>query len=199
MNNFYFAPVFLSLLISCFTLSAGAQGSIIINGGFDRPVSTSYSIDPWIQTGTLLYSAGGCQTADGPNAIGIVSGLLYQDIATTPGQQYLLTFYVAGWGPDGPLSAVHNLAVDWGSQRIGVTAFDSTGRTFQNMGWLQETFEIQAAGTTMRLAFSNPNAISNPNVPMLDAVRLVAVPEPDAWALVGLACISFVARRRWLR
>jgi hypothetical protein len=122
---------------------------------------------------------------------------LYQDISTTPGQQYLLSFYVAGWAPNGPLPAIHNLAVDWDLNRIGVTSFDSTGRTFSNMGWMREEFQLQATGSLTRLAFSNPNAISNPNVPVLDAVQLVPIPEPASWTLMGLAFAGvFMTQRR---
>src|SRR6185369_6381965 len=104
------------LLLILFTSSASnlarAAVNILINGSFDVPQGQSYSIVPWVQTGTLLYTAGGCQNADGGNSLGIVSGLLYQDIPTTPGQRYLLSFYVAGWAPDGPLPFIHNIAVD---------------------------------------------------------------------------------------
>jgi len=199
MKNLYLRLVLLILVTSCFARLARGQGTVIVNGGFDLPEGASYSIAPWVGTGTLLYTAGGCQNADGPNSMGIISGLLYQDVATAPGQSYLLTFYVAGWAPNGPLPVIHNLAVDWGTQRVGVTSFDSTGRTFQNMGWVQETFQVQSSGALTRLAFSNPNSISNPNVPLLDAVQLVPIPEPASWVLLGLAGATVVARKWRLR
>jgi len=186
----------LILLSPCAAITARAQVNLVINGGFDVREGLSFSIVPWVQTGTLLLTAGGCQTADGPNAAGIVAGLLYQDIPTVSGQRYLLSFYVAGYAPDGPLPFIHNLAVDWGSQRVGVTSFDSTGRTFSNMGWSRREFEIQGSGGLTRLSFSNPNAISNPNIPLLDRVQLVAIPEPASWALIGLASAALFVTRR---
>jgi hypothetical protein len=191
----WFRLLALILLTLWFSPAARAQLNLLVNGGFDVRQGQSYSIAPWVQTGTLLLTAGGCQTANGPNAIGIVSGLLYQDVPTVPGERYRLSLFVAGWAPDGPLPFIHNIAVDWGSQRVGVTSFDSTGRTFNDMGWSERDFEVQATGNLTRLAFSNFNEISNPNIPLLDNVQLVAIPEPTAWRVLGLALAACLITR----
>jgi len=151
--------------------------SLIQNGSFEiLGGHSSDPVPPWIYDGGLLIMNGGEQTADGRNAIGVISGLLYQDVPTAAGEEYRLSFYVAGWAPDGPLPFIHNIAVHWNGQTVGVTRFDSTGKTRTNMGWQYEEFRLVAASANSRLAFSNPKAISNPNIPLIDHVQLVRIP-----------------------
>jgi hypothetical protein len=167
------------LLALSLAFSARAQESLIQNGSFEvLGGHSSDPVPPWIYDGGLLIMNGAEQTAHGRNAIGVISGLLYQDVPTTAGEEYRLSFYVAGWAPDGPLPFIHNIAVHWNGRIVGVTRFDSSGKTGTNMGWQYEEFRLLAVSATSRLGFSNPNAISNPNIPLIDNVQLVRIPPP---------------------
>jgi len=169
------------------------SGNIIQNGGFEQHTGfSSTDLSPWVFTGGILETAGGCQAEDGVNCVGVISGQLYQNVTTIPGQVYQLSFYVAGWAPDGPLPGTYNLGVLWNGSEIGTTSFLVTDQTFANMGWSYRSFLFSATGDTAQLAFINPNAISNPYIPVLDNVELMAVPEPSCIALLTAGMFTFL-------
>ncbi len=199
-----YSLLFVGLLAGLLPIYSQAQGStsgnIIQNGSFEQDTGPSSNpIPPWNYDGALLLTGSSCQAEDGANCIGVISGQVYQDVETIAGQAYQLSFYVAGWAPDTPLPEIYNLSVLWDGNLIGTTSFDATGETFANMGWSYRSFSVVGTGGTIQLAFINPNAISNPYVPVLDNVELIAIPEPSCFGLMAMGILLLLQNRAMRR
>jgi hypothetical protein len=99
---------------------------------------------------------------------GVSQGTVYQDIPTTPGHSYQLSFAYAGNPTCG--SEFKDMAVYWNGQQIDTTQYDSAGHGQYNIGWQTKTEPAQPAssGSTTRLEFTamEPDACG----PMVDAV-----------------------------
>ncbi len=112
---------------------------------------------------------------------------LYQDVPTTPGQLYSLTFYLRGSYPAGQ-APPFGVNVFWNSQQAG----SFTLNVFSSDWWLETLTVVGGPASQSRLEFRNPY----PTFSALDDVSLVAVPEPSAAALFGAAAIFVCSRTR---
>ncbi len=84
---------------------------------------------------------------------GDTAGTIGRDIATQPGQPYVVSFALSGH----PIcaNAVTTLSAFFGLELLGDFSFDSTGNSLENMGWRHETVTITATTTTTRLRFAS--------------------------------------------
>lgn len=84
---------------------------------------------------------------------GDTAGTIGRDIATQPGQQYIVSFALSGH----PVCAnsVTTLSAFFGSESLGNFSFDSTGNSVANMGWRYEAVTITATTATTRLRFAS--------------------------------------------
>jgi len=78
------------LLLATLALQAPAQ-NIVVNGSFE---SYGPPLNGWNTTES--YNVGNSSPADGQLFV-MLSGNLYQDLPTVPGQVYQLRYAVAGW------------------------------------------------------------------------------------------------------
>jgi hypothetical protein len=76
-----------------------------------------------------------------------------RDVATQPGQQYVVSFALAGH-PVCP-TAVTTLSAYFGPELLGNFSFDSTGNSVANMGWRHEAVAVTATTATTRLRFAS--------------------------------------------
>ena len=149
----------------------GTPQNWVVNGGFETPaVGNSWKfvtdlgcwkigapgkaeLDP-METWT---PAEGRQSLDlNPDR----QGEIYQDVYTQPGQDYTLSFAIAG---NITRAGVKSMEVFWGEQSLGKYSFDTTGKTKTNMGW--ENVEIAIPGALThdprtRLRFKSTTASS---------------------------------------
>ena len=71
--------------------------------------------------------------------------------------------------------------------------------TADTAGWTPETlsFDLGAGYDSVIIGFATNVSSSNPgNLGTVDAVSLTAIPEPSAFALMGLAGLAFLILRR---
>lgn len=213
MSSRFLRALACSLLISSPALAA----SIVTNGSFEQPnvpgqaspsfqTLTGSALTGWtISSGSIDLIGSYWQAQDGSQSIdlsGNETGTIYQDLATTPGAAYTLSFYLAG-NPDGA-PTVKNVQVSWDNAVIAAPptpSFDTTGHSKSNMGWAQFIYNVVATGTTTRLEFKGLDAgpygaaLDNVSVEAAFANGPAAVPLPAA-APAGLALLGGLAFRR---
>lgn len=178
-----------ALLFALGGTSANA-GNLIVNGSFETGDFTG-----WI-TGAISYPEYILTSpAESGNYAAQIAGFssrpdtLTQDISTTAGQSYELSF----WRYIGDGSPTVSLNVTWD----GSTVFSELNPSPQNDN-VYEEFTARVVGTgSDTLVFASAN---DPSLTYLDNVSLLptGVPEPATWAmlLLGLFGVGAMTRSR---
>ena len=194
-----------TLVLTLICVAVSAQASTIFTDGFnwlsDVPLYTTVpsggTIGPWTVGGAGVDHIGTYWTpAEGNGSIdmsGMDAGSLSTTLTTVAGQNYTLSFYLAG-NTDGG-NTVKQLNVQVGNLDQ-VFSFDTTGHSLTSMGWVLDSASFTATADTT-LTFTSLEA--NPFGPALDLVTVsTVVPEPATYAFVmlGLAGIGLFRRRR---
>lgn len=193
---------------------AGTASAQVVNGDFESSFpapagsfstySAGQSFGGWtVGQGSIDLINGFWQAANGTYSIdldGASVGSIYQNIITSIGGTYSLSFAIAG-NPAGP-PVVKTLNVLWGGTNVGSFTFDVTGHSFSSMGWQNVTINnLVATSALTHLEFQSATG-GTVYGPALDAVsvssQVVATPEPASVALLatGLIAVAGVTRRR---
>jgi choice-of-anchor C domain-containing protein len=209
----------LALLVICaFTLGkpAAAQ-NLVTNGSFEVGVNPGLfhqvnagdtDITGWhVTNGSVDYIGTLWVAQDGERSIdmsGSVAGTMAQQtIATTIGQEYLVSFWMAG-NPEGP-PVIKTLDVSFGGGPMSFT-FDTTGRDKNNMGWALKSFLITATGTSTDLTFqSTTGGLYGPAIDNISVIATDSNVVPEVGGLVNMAAalmgpgLGLLAMRRRAR
>lgn len=180
-------------LTLCMTAAQPAQAEKtgvppFANGGFESPVvpantfttfATGGGIGPWrVTTGNVdLIGSGFWQAAERSQSIdldGHTTGAVEQSVPTRLGGCYNVTFSLAG-NPDGGPSikrgslrvAQHGMGHPTAQKNF---AFDTTGKTRTDMGYVPQRVRFRALGPAVTLTFASatPGAFG----PVIDAVSV---------------------------
>jgi choice-of-anchor C domain-containing protein len=183
------------------TITNGSFETGSINpGSFTFLSSGSTVIDGWTvggaggvdYIGTYWTSSDGNRSVDlSGGGIGSVSQQL---TGMTVGQEYTISFDLAGNPAGGPL--VKGLEVSVDAMGGGLFTFNTTGATLSNMGWITQTVTFIATASSATLTFLSQNNTSFG--PALDNVSIAATPIPGALLLFGSALggMGFLGYRR---
>ncbi|MFZ4731576.1 MAG: ELWxxDGT repeat protein [Pirellulales bacterium] len=143
----------------------------VANGGFESVAApagwfttygTGSSIGGWrVTSGTVQVKGKGFwQSGTGVQSLdlnGDGTGAIAQDVSTTVGESYDLSFRLAGNPDGGP--ALKTVDVTWGptggpAVAVGRSTFSTTGRARTDMGWIDVSLlGLKATGTKMTLGF----------------------------------------------
>ncbi len=190
--------------------AANAQAELIVNGSFEQYGGTGNSN---IGAGLTGWTIGGGgidiilpsnpdyqQPQDGVVSITLnwaSAGSVSQTVATTAGQLYELSYYMAAeLVPGGP--PLRTLNALWNGAVIEEANFLITTQTNADPGWVLHTLTVIGTGSdVLTFTSTTPNNFG----PALDSVSLVAtaaVPEPAsvAMGLMAIAGVAVLARRR---
>jgi hypothetical protein len=190
-----FAPF---LLVIIALLCPGlALGGLIVNGDFESNFAPNHSgiqvggpIDGWTLSGPPSEWCWGeaCSGLRESMIRGVVAwfgdeqvNFVSQNIATTPGDSYLLSAWLVNAGPD---SGSNQFEFWWDGTLVG-SLTDA-----EPFGWTQFSFLVTAtsASTEVKLGGSNP-----PSIWMLDSVDVNQVPEPASLPVCGAALAGLAA------
>ncbi|MGP3928307.1 choice-of-anchor C family protein [Streptomyces sp. 8N616] len=155
----------------------------ITGGSFESPAvpsginwltfSAGDSFDGWqVTSGTVDLVGQRWQAADGTQSVdlnGWAQGTLSQTFPTNPGDEYVVSYSLAG-NPEigGPALRTGQVLVD--GQSIQEFSFDTTGSTPSLMGWVTKTVSFQATSASTILAFTSTNG--GPYGPAIDNVKV---------------------------
>ena len=140
--------------------------TIVQNGSFEIPV-VSEGFDTYTAGQTFgdwtveaesidLISGNYWQAADGHQSVdlsGTTNGTIFQDLNTTLGKTYDISFALSG-NPEGEPS-IKSIEVWWGSNLLDTLSFDITGKSNSNMGWTYHNYTATATSNTTRLRFKS--------------------------------------------
>jgi choice-of-anchor C domain-containing protein len=162
------------LVLALVALAMPVRAALIVNRGFEQPVVTHpdqfqyyYAGDSSITGWTII---GGSVDIlkftrwtphEGNNSLdltGVTTGGIYQDIATVAGEQYHLSFWIAGnpefgGGPGGPV--VKSMKLSWAGAAVATLNASVAGKTNQNPGWTQYSYDLTALGSNTRIQFES--------------------------------------------
>ena len=168
-------------------LSTSAHANYIVNGSFETGNFSSWTLNA---SATVVVAGGayGYPAEDGSYyaALGTVGGLgtISQSFATTAGQSYILSYYLASNG---------TTPNEFRTDINGTTFFDQVNIASQSYMLYSDTFT--ATGSTSTLTFYERN---DPSYLALDNVSVnpSAVPEPASFFMV---CVGAVGILGYLR
>ncbi len=139
------------------------------DGSFETPtvaantfvnVGTGGTIGPWqVTSGDVDHIGDGFwQAAEGGQSVdlnGGNAGTVAQTFTTVPGKRYTVTYSLAANPAGGPAVKTGSVLVD--GQNFRNFTFDTTGKSFGNMGYVTQEVTFVARGTSTTLAFASTN------------------------------------------
>jgi len=188
-------PGFYSILALVSLLGLGitqsARANLITNGGFETGNFSGWTVlgtdndVVGVQPFTSPHS-GNFQAlfASGDNSIS-------QNVTTTPGSSYVITFWLA---PNVREGGSPSVAVNWGGSNIFSESFTSPS------GYTEHAFTVNASSPATQLQFQFSSIFGN--VFYLDDISVTTKGVPDGGStvsLLGLALFGVAILRRKLR
>ena len=160
-------------------------GNIVVNGSFEAPAiapgtfSHLSSIDGWSRSTSFLFEVQNNRPGIGPAQDGAQlveldsngPSAIYQDLATTPGQVYQLSF----WFSPRPGTAPGNNAVEvkWGGATVDQVTATVVGTTTT---WEHHAYTVVAPGATTRLELLDRGSpVGDTFGTLIDNVRVTPV------------------------
>jgi choice-of-anchor C domain-containing protein len=179
------------------TLEGAARGSmrepadetnLIKNGSFEiGPDPGSFapynagatSISSWRVTHQIDYIGNYWRASDGKRSVDLDgtpgAGGVAQSFATTPGQEYVVTFDLAG-NPD-CAPPTKRMRASAAGQAIEFS-FPVSGKSTSEMGWERKLWRFKAKATTTTIEFLSLDGPASICGPALDNVSVIAAAAP---------------------
>ncbi|MCA9067447.1 MAG: DUF642 domain-containing protein, partial [Planctomycetaceae bacterium] len=165
--------------------------NLLNDGDFEKPTTNGA---PWsvhgkgqlagwtVEQGTVDVVAHYWKAAGGKQSLDLSGmenspGTIYQDIATVPGQSYLIRFEAAANPEPADAKNSKRLNVYWGNQEVATLELFPEEQTFQDVGWQIFEYKVRGYGKTARLKFQS--LTNTPCGPILDNISVSLIPAPN--------------------
>ncbi|MGW0776819.1 choice-of-anchor C family protein [Streptomyces sp. NPDC002835] len=149
------------------TVAAQAANTAFTNGSFETPTAPANSYATYfagqtmglwqVESGSVdLSGAGFWEAAEGDQSVdlnGRVAGTLSQTFTTEPGTRYTVTYSLAGNPGGEPTVKTGEVLID--GQNFQDFTFNTTGKTFTNMGYVTRQFTFVANNPSTKLTFAS--------------------------------------------
>lgn len=178
----------ISISVIVLARPADAQpNNLIANGSFEQSAAGSGAavfpgatdIASWVIAGNAITVLGSnyLVPADGSNSVALSDvfgpASIYQDIATSPGETYTLSFFFAPLPWDESHSQTNSMDVFWDGSLVGSYSAVHTGSTAPAVAqWTLQTITVIATGSTTRVTFKDTDSYNL--APLIDVVSVVA-------------------------
>ncbi|MBK8018417.1 MAG: DUF642 domain-containing protein [Betaproteobacteria bacterium] len=218
LTSLVVAPYAFAAFAGLWATNAAAD-NLLVNGDFESPLdwtsgvsyNAGYSAFVGSQIPGWTIESGHAVTIHNTNAYPYIAGAfsvnmdgegynghnanLYQDFASTSGYQYQLSFDWQGWFNDS------NPQLDVSIVDLSDDSVLYHGNFGYSSNLMQESASFHGTGNMLRLrVMESPESGYNDNAFIVDnfAVSVVAVPEPETYALfiAGLGLLGVVSRRQ---
>jgi choice-of-anchor C domain-containing protein len=189
--------------------AGAAPVNLVTNGSFENttaPTTTnstvlagdSTTIQGWTVVTPSMYGPSGgsvdltanayWNAEDGKYSIDLAGtssepGGIYQDVPTTPGVEYSLSYWTAVNGDQAP-GQPHTMDVVVGDTTVASIDALSAGRPLQ---WVQQTTLITATSSSTHIEFDDATVGDTIQGPALDNVSMTAVPDTISAAPVAIS------------
>ena len=158
------------------TIAVAQPPNLLVNGGFELGVGNTIAAPSTAMTGWTVFVGSidqvtMWQPSQGVRSVdldGLSPGGIRQVVPTIAGRPYDVLFALCG-NPD--LPGPKSLRVSAAGQSQ-VFTFDSTGYSYQNMGWVQRSWSFTANGASATLEFLSLSTAPSSQGACLDDVRL---------------------------
>jgi hypothetical protein len=184
--------VFLGLALSG---QAKAGGNLVLNGGFETGNFTDWSLSgntqyTMVTDKTFGSKAGSSYAPHSGNYYALLGpvgslGTMSQTIATTAGQSYTFSWWMASDG---------DFANEFSASWNGTQVLDQQDIPVQ--GYVEYSFTVQATGSSTLIEFSyrdDPGYLSLDDVSVTQSISTLSVPEPSSAVLACLGTLMIVA------
>ena len=172
---------FCTIFCASIAIEAHPQ-NIVTNGSFED----GWNNGPvgWGWTTNIALGEGFSGAADGTCEVDLY-GTLFQTLHTTIGQKYEVRYAVSG---NSGFPGVSVIGLTWGGHFIGNTTWTSPNTTGNglNWDWVYGDFTVVADSASTVISFQGYGTSWKPS---MDAVSVVAIPEPG---VVGLAVFGLI-------
>ena len=162
--------------------------------GWMTLIAGSTLIPGWTVVTAVDWQTTWIAPADGLKSVDLndySQGSIAQTFDTIPGQQYDVRFALCGNTYD--LPAIKVLQVSAAGQSTQYQ-FDTTGHTPTSPGYIDTDFYFSANSTATTLLFAGLNG--GAGGPVIDNVRVTAIPEPASLSMFALATVLMLRRTR---
>ena len=201
------ATLMLAALILLVSTTEIARADLVVNGGFETGDFTNWTTSSNFDSFTTFVTTN----VDGyvPNsgsyfaALGAVNSdqTLSQNLATTVGQTYQLSFALASNGSPNNFSATLSSTVNgivstqtaYPVNSVPATPFNSATATYTYTN-ITYDFTANATSTTLQFSFQD-----YPAYLALDSVSVNAIPEPSGFALITISVVCLAIGYALLR
>jgi choice-of-anchor C domain-containing protein len=204
-SQFYRSLILSTLPLACVALlpTTARATQLVANQNFEftypnlspnLTYSKGNNIGGWVIESGEIDQRNTWEAASGRYSIdlnGKEPGSIYQDLPTSKGQNYTLSFALAGSPLSGTSPLIKKLKVFWGETLVDTPTFDTSGHAANSMGWTNYKYNLLAVNYTTRLRFTsltNGNQGATLDNVTVTPVATSSVPEPTA--ILGLFAIG---------